>query len=150
MDPSLLADFLAAFHLSIVLYMVLGQVLVLAGWIARWEWVRNPWFRLSHLGIMVYIAQNAIQGELCFLTHMEADLRREAGQTPDQVSFIGKVLRDLLYVDVEPALLNGIYLAFFGVVLISLVGVRPRLRQRSCDRATPQRGVERPTASSRE
>lgn len=131
MDKLLLADLLAGFHLGIVLFMIIGQAMVLVGWVARWDWVRNAWFRLPHLGIMIYIAQNAIRGKFCFLTHWEADLRVEAGQAPSEISFVGGLLRSVLYVDVPPEILNRYYLAFFALVLITLVGVRPRFRKPS-------------------
>ena len=130
MDPLLAADLLAGFHLGIVIFMIGGQVLVLLGWILGWDWARNAWFRLTHLGIMIYIAQNAARGKFCFLTHWEHDLRAEAGQRPEDISFVGKILRDLLYVDsVSAQFLNGCYLAFFVLVLVTVVGYRPRFRK---------------------
>ena len=125
-----LADLVTALHLSIVLFMIGGLVLVIVGWPLRWKWIRNPWFRFTHLGIMVYIAQNAIDGELCFLTHVEHDLREKAGQLQaggEPISFIGKALREGLYVEnVDQDVLHVIYLVFGVMVLVSVLFVRPR------------------------
>ena len=128
----LLADALVVVHLLVVVFMVLGLVLVLVGWPLRWRWIRNPWFRLTHLGIMAYIAFNAARGELCFLTIWESELRRAAGQTSeDQVSFVGRLFRDALYVEVPQEQLDRYYLLFGALVLVSIVFVRPRLGARA-------------------
>lgn len=125
-----LADVLAAAHLAIVVFMIAGLALVLIGWPLRWRWIRNPWFRGAHLAIMAYIAFNAARGELCFLTHWEHDLRERAGQLDEpQISFLGRLLRDLLYVETPQATLDRIYLGFGALVVASLVFVRPRFRR---------------------
>jgi hypothetical protein len=128
MNPALLADLVAAVHLAIVVFMIAGQAAILAGWALGWSWIRSPWFRFAHLAIMAYIAFNAVRGELCFLTHIEFDLRREAGQQGAEGSFVGQLLHDILFVDMDQGVLNGIYLAFFAVVLACLVGAPPRRR----------------------
>lgn len=130
-----LADLLALIHLAIVVFMIAGLALILIGWPLRWRWIRNPWFRLTHLGIMAYIVFNAARGELCFLTHWEQDLRDRAGQaTDEQISFMGRLLRDMLYVETPQKTLHAIYFVFGALVVISVVCVPPRLR-RSAPRA---------------
>lgn len=128
MNPALLADVVAAVHLAIVVFVLAVPFAALAGGLLRWRWVRSPLLRLVHLGIMLYIALNALRNELCFLTHIEFDLRREAGQQGAEGSFVGQVLHDVLFVDVDQALLNGIYLGFFALVVLTLVLVPPRRR----------------------
>lgn len=125
-----LADVIVVIHLVVVLFMIGGLLAVLIGGPLRWEWVRSPWWRIAHLGIMAYIAFNAIRGELCFLTIWEADLRDRAGQHErDQISFIGRVFRDALYVEVPQRSLDKIYLVFGSLVLASILFVRPRFRR---------------------
>lgn len=130
---ALLADLVAGIHLAIVLFMVGGILLVLVGWPLRWRWIRNPWFRLTHLLIMTYIVINAARGELCFLTHWERDLRVEAGQVTgyrvdeQQISFVGRLLRRALYVeDVPQDTLHLVYFIVGGLVLVATLFVRPR------------------------
>ena len=125
-----LADLVVIIHFAIVLFMVVGLLLILLGGLRRWRWVRNPWFRLSHLGIMAYIAFNARRGELCFLTLWERDLRREAGQRfEEEMSFIGQLFREALYVDVPQRDLDKIYMVFAAVVMVSMLAIRPRFRR---------------------
>ncbi len=131
MNYALLADLVTAAHLAVVAYVLLGQLLVLIGWPLGWRWIRNAWFRLSHLGIIAYISFNAVRGELCFLTHWEADLRTKAGQQGSEASFLGQVLHDILFVDLAQRTLDKIYLGFAAVVLLSLVCIRPRMGRRA-------------------
>ena len=123
---ALRADCVAGIHLSIVIFILFGQVAVFVGWACRWSWVRNLPFRLTHLGIMLYIVQNAVQGEFCFLTHWEGDLRMKAGQDGSEGSFIGRILHDILFVDIPQDTLNIYYLIFFGAVAFSWWAVKPR------------------------
>lgn len=139
------ADVITTVHLGVVLFMLLGLVLILVGGALRWSWVRNPWFRVVHLGIMVYIAQNAIRGELCFLTIWEHDLRAAAGQTlsaKDEWSFVGRLLHDILFVDMPQDELDVYYLVFGGVVLAATLFVPPRLRRRG--KKDPESGTPAP------
>jgi len=123
-----LADVIVVVHLLVVVFMIGGLLAVLAGGALGWSWVRSPWWRVAHLAIMAYIAFNAVRGELCFLTIWEAELRRSAGQLErDQISFIGRVFRDVLYVEVPQRTLDRIYLVFGAMVVASLLFVRPRL-----------------------
>lgn len=122
-----LADLVTGVHLAVVLFVVLLPPLVLAGAWRGWAWIRRPLLRVAHLGIMTYIVGNAVRGELCFLTHWEWDLREAAGQTePQDLSFVGGLLHDLLFLDVEQAVLDRWYLAFGVLVLLVTVAVPPR------------------------
>lgn len=125
-----LADLLVAVHLAIVTFMIAGVVLVLIGWPLRWRFVRSPYFRLPHLAIMAYIVVNAIQGEVCFLTVWENDLRLAAGQLDvEDISFIGRLLRDVLYLEVPQASLDRFYIVFGVLVAVTFIAVPIRFRR---------------------
>jgi len=130
MNPALLADFVSGVHLAIVGFILLGQACVLLGWPLRWNWVRNPWFRFAHLAVMIYVVQNVIRGRLCWLTIWEENLRRQAGQEGSEGSFFGRLLSDILFVQIDHQLLHGMYLAFFAVVLLGFWAVPVRWRRR--------------------
>ncbi len=120
MNPALLADLIVAVHVAIVVFLIAGALLVLVGGALRWTCVRNPWFRLLHLGVVLFIAALAATGELCPLTNWEYQLRREASQQGREGTFVGGLLHDILIVDVPPETLNWIYIGFGIVVLASL------------------------------
>lgn len=59
MNPTmvaLLADALLALHVGVVLFVVGLLPLVLAGGALGWRWVRQRGLRLTHLGLMLFIA----------------------------------------------------------------------------------------------
>ena len=136
MDPALLADLIVVLHLAIVAFVVAGEVLVLVGGPLRWAWVRNPSFRIAHLGVVVFVAVEGAFGVLCPLTTWEHDLRVAAGQPRHQGSFVGRLARDLLYVDVPLDLLNACYVAFGVLVLATLFLVPMRRHRRGPPRAS--------------
>ena len=128
-DParcSLLADLVVALHFVVVVFALGGAIAILIGWIRSWEWVRRPVLRLFHLGV---VAAVALQQGLCFLTDWEIDLRARAGKGIEEASFVGRLLHDWLFIDVELATLQRIYLAFGALVLVGIFAVRPRFRR---------------------
>lgn len=128
MDPALLADIVVVAHLSYVGFAVVGELLILAGWAFGWAWVRQRWFRLVHLVCVVIVPIEALLGIVCPLTTWEADLRREAGQTVDELSFVARLARDLLFFEAPPWVFTVGYVAFGLVVVGTLVLIPPRWR----------------------
>jgi len=129
-----LADLLVALHLAVVVLVVAIPILAVTGRLRGWSWTRNPWVRFGHLAVIAYIVINAAQGEYCFLTLWENDLRQAAGQTADEVSFIGGLLHDLLFLDVPQSTLDRYYLGFGVVVLLVTILAPPRLPWRRRDK----------------
>jgi hypothetical protein len=131
-DPEtclLLADVIVVVHFAIVLYVILGQVVVLAGGLLRWDWVRNRWFRLSHFALIAFVATQACFGQLCPLTVWEYELRELGGQPIEHSSFIAYWAHELLFIDVDPATLTLPYVLFALLVLASLFWVPVRWRR---------------------
>ena len=118
-----LADLVVALHFVVVAFVLGGAIAILLGGILGWEWVRRPVLRLIHLGVVLVVA---LQSELCFLTDWEIGLRERAGKGIEEASFIGRLLHEWLFVEVELAVLQRIYLAFGALVLAGLFAVRPR------------------------
>lgn len=114
--PALLADALLAVHAAVVVFVVLGLGLIVLGGIAGWSWVRNPWFRLTHLLTIAVVAMQAWLGELCPLTVWEQDLRRAARQATYEGSFIEHWLSRLLYVDAAWWVFIAAYTVFAALV----------------------------------
>lgn len=131
MPHALLADLVTALHLAVVLFVATGVLAVPLGGLLGWRWVRNPSFRLVHLAIVGYLVLNVVRGELCFLTHWERGLREAAGQTPEDRSFVGRLLHDLVFVRVDQDLLHALYLGAAVLVLVGLFLVPPRWRKRT-------------------
>lgn len=123
-DPEtalLFADVVVAVHFGIVLFVIFGELMILLGLALRWGWVRNRWFRGSHLGVIAFVAIYAAMGELCPLTVWENDLRRIAGEPIEKASFIGYWAHEILFIEVAVAELVKYYVGFALLVVASLV-----------------------------
>ena len=128
MTPTLagqLADALLALHVATVLFVVGLLPLVLAGGALGWRWVRHFGLRLTHLGLMVFIAAQTWLGQLCPLTVWEQTLRRTAGQGSYGESFIEHWLSRLLYWDAPWWVFVAAYTGFAVVVLLAWWWVKP-------------------------
>ena len=123
---SLVADAILVTHVLFVAFVVLGLILIFVGKYLSWLWVRNPWFRVTHLlGIGVVVLQ-AWFGVICPLTIWEMDLRSKAGETIYEGSFMTHWLHELLYYQAPAWVFVVCYTAFGGLVLASWFLVRPR------------------------
>jgi hypothetical protein len=121
-----LADALLALHVGVVLFVVGLLPLVLIGGVRGWRWVRRRDLRLTHLGLMLFIAAQSWLGQLCPLTIWEQDLRRLAGQSAYGESFIEHWLSWLLYWDLPAWAFVSAYTAFAALVALAWWWVRPR------------------------
>jgi hypothetical protein len=127
---ALLADVVVAIHIAYVSYVIFGELAILLGLFFKWEWTRNLWFRWTHLIAIVIVAAEAIVGFTCPLTKWETALRKWAGEEPSEMSFIGRVLNDVLFYDVSEKLLMACYIGFALLVLVTLWLAPPRRRKR--------------------
>lgn len=107
-----LADGVLALHVAVVLFVVLGLVLVLAGNAIGWKWVNHLWFRLAHLAAIAVVVAQAWLGVICPLTTLEMWLRRRAGQSGYEGSFIEHWLQQLLYYDAPAWVFIALYTGF--------------------------------------
>ncbi len=128
MGYSLVADAIVAVHVAYVSYVVLGQLLIWFGLALRWMWVRNPWFRWTHLIMIVIVGGEAMLDIECPLTRWERHFRELAGQETSGTSFIGRLLHNLIFVDWPPLGINSLHVAFALVVLATFLLAPPRHR----------------------
>jgi energy-converting hydrogenase Eha subunit F len=123
---SLVADAILVTHVLFVAFVVFSLILIFVGKLLSWLWVRNPWFRVTHLlGIGVVVLQSWF-GVICPLTIWEMDLRSKAGETIYEDSFITHWLNEILYYQAPSWVFVVCYTAFGGLVLASWFLVRPR------------------------
>ncbi|MEW5862314.1 MAG: DUF2784 domain-containing protein [Pseudomonadota bacterium] len=118
------ADALLVVHFAIAAFIAAGLPLTWIGAAARWRWVRNPWFRYSHLGAIVFVAAEALLGYACPLTVWEDLLR--GGVRPE--SFVGRWVYRLLYYDAPEWVFTTIYVAWAAATLVTLRLLPPRRR----------------------
>ncbi len=121
-----LADALVAAHFALVVFISIGQIVIIVGAIRGWAWIRNFWFRLAHVIAMTSVGLQAVLGVHCPLTVWENDLRGLAGQSVSEATFIGRFLNEVLFVEFSTQALNAIHISFALVVLVTFVLVPPR------------------------
>lgn len=134
---SLAADAIVVAHLAYVSFVIFGLVLILLGRALGWAWVRNSWFRVIHLSMIMIVVVESLYTITCPLTTLEDYLRRQAGQSVQEGSFIGRMAHDLLFVDIPQQSFVWIYCLFGLLVLTSWIIVPPNCLGRIRRRKTP-------------
>ena len=134
-----LADLLVAFHTAYVGFVVVGQLLIVMGLVCRWQWVRNPWFRVIHLLAIGFVAAEAACGVTCPLTLWERGLRDLAHQTVNS-SAIGWFFNSILFFNWPREYFTWIHIGFGALVLGTFVFGPPRFRRRQT--TPPERGPD--------
>lgn len=121
-----LADTLLVLHVAFVAYVVLGLMVIYLGHFMAWNWVRNLWFRGSHLVAIGIVVMQSWLGVICPLTTWEMALRERAGAATYEGSFIQHWLHAILYFDAPEWVFILSYTVFGGLVLLSWFVIRPR------------------------
>ncbi|KPQ29398.1 MAG: Protein of Unknown function (DUF2784) [Marinobacter excellens HL-55] len=120
------ADLLLLFHTLLVAFVIFGLVATLVGYFRQWNWVRNLWFRLSHLVVIGIVVLQAWLGVLCPLTIWEMELRAKAGQGGYEGSFVQHWLETILYYNAPDWVFILVYTLFGALVVASWFLVKPR------------------------
>lgn len=129
--PALLADAVVVLHFAYVSFAVGGEILILAGGLLGWRWVRNLAFRLVHLVAVVLVAAEALLGVVCPLTEWEFRLRELAGQQVErQLSFVARLVRSIIFYDFPTWVFTVAYVGFAVLVASSFLLIPPRRRKR--------------------
>ena len=120
------ADIILLVHVLIVLFVVFGLLLMLAGKIFAWDWVHNFSFRITHLVAIGVVVLQSWLGVVCPLTVWEMNLRARAGDSVYEGSFIAHWVQRLLYYRAEEWVFILLYTLFAVLVVASWYWVRPR------------------------
>ena len=133
---ALLADIVLTLHVAIVAFVVGGLVLVVAGNLWGWRWVNALWFRLAHLGAILFVVAETWLGMVCPLTTLELGLRAKAGVSVYGGSFIEHWLQRVLYYE-APWWVFAVGYSVFGLLVIAAwVRFPPRGWRRNDSAAT--------------
>ncbi|HCM24967.1 MAG: hypothetical protein A2Z99_02435 [Treponema sp. GWB1_62_6] len=121
-----LADVIVVVHFGIVLFCIAGEIMILLGAASGWRWIRNLTFRLLHLGMVLFVAAEALLGIICPLTEWEYDLRLSAGQEYEEgMSFVARIIRKIIFYEFPAWVFTALYVGFGLLVLLTLILVRP-------------------------
>ena len=94
-----LADAVLAVHVGFVVFVITALLMILAGGIRGWRWIRNPWFRACHLAAIGIVVDQSWLGVTCPLTILEMSLRERGGDVTYEGTFIAHWLRRVLFYD---------------------------------------------------
>jgi len=122
----LAADAVLLLHVLFVAFVVMGLVFIITGKVRRWSWVRNRWFRLTHLLAIIVVVVQSWFGVICPLTTIEMALRSRAGGAVYPGSFMSHWLEAILYLQAPPWAFAVCYSIFGVMVAGSWYWVRPR------------------------
>ncbi|MEW6331167.1 MAG: DUF2784 domain-containing protein [Pseudomonadota bacterium] len=121
-----LADLVLAVHVAFILFVVGGQILILAGWALGWSWTRRRWFRLLHLLAIGVVMLQAWAGAICPLTALENIFRDAAGVAQYENGFIRHWVRELVFYSAPAWVFTLIYTVFAGAVVLTWIAYPPR------------------------
>jgi len=119
---TLVADIILVVHFAFVLFVVGGLGATWLGAWLGWRWVRNVWFRVSHLSAIVFVAAEALVGAWCPLTIWEAALRGARAEK----GFVAQWVHRLLFYDFPPWVFTTAYAGFALLVAATFWLVPPR------------------------
>ncbi|MEW6220575.1 MAG: DUF2784 domain-containing protein [Thermodesulfobacteriota bacterium] len=112
-----IADLILVLHAVVVVLVVGGQALFMAGYHRRWRWVLHRSPRMVHLGLVLFITLQAWAGRWCPLTLLEYQYRAAAGEPVPTESFLQHWLGRLVYWDVPPRVCTAVY-TLFGLLVL--------------------------------
>ena len=121
-----LADLMVVIHVGYVGYVVVGQLLIWFGWAMGRQWVRNFWFRTTHLLAIGVVAFEELLDIRCPLSVWEEHFRELAGQPVSGETFLGRMMHSLLFHEFQHWVFPAIYYTTLSVVLLTLILCRPR------------------------
>lgn len=122
----LAADAIVVIHFAFVLFVLIGQLLIMVGALAGWDWIRNLKFRLIHLGSILFVVAESLLGIVCPLTTLEKWLRDQAGETSYEGDFIASWVHEALFFEAEPWVFTVCYTLFGLLVLLTFLYAPPR------------------------
>ena len=122
----LVADALLVTHVLFVVFVIGGLLVIVAGGLLSWSWVRNPWFRLAHIVSIAVVVVQSWFGVICPLTTLEMAIRARANGATYGGAFVSHWLDKLLYYQLPEWVFVAAYSAFGALVLITWYCVRPR------------------------
>jgi hypothetical protein len=120
-----LAQAVLAVHLAVIAFNLFGLIAIpLGGWFG-WGWVRVRWWRWLHLAAMAVVAVQALAGQACFLTIVQARLSGQGG-APEPL--IMGVVNRLIFWPLPIWAFAVLYVLLLAYVLALLKLVPPRPR----------------------
>lgn len=120
------ADLTLVLHAAFILFVVGGQLLIMAGWVLGWGWSRHRLFRWLHLLAIGFVVLETWLGVICPLTALENILRAASGAVTYENGFIRYWLQRLIFYTAPGWVFTLIYTGFAGFVVLIWFVYPPR------------------------
>jgi len=120
------ADVILIIHIFFVLFIILGQALIIVGWWWGWSWTGDLTLRVWHLVAIGVVVAQVWLGIFCPLTILESNLRHWADQEGYQSSFISDWLQRLFFYTAPPWVFTLAYSLFGLLMLLTWLVYPPR------------------------
>lgn len=146
MSHAFLAGLVLLVHFGIVVFVVAGLPLIVAGNLCGWQWVNLVWFRLAHLAAIAVVVAEAWLGITCPLTTLESWLRLQAGLTPHDQGFVEHWVQRALYYQAPAWVFTSAY-TLFGLLVAGVWWRWPPRWQGAVPPSTPEARRQRSAAS---
>lgn len=124
------ADATVIVHFAYVAFVVFAVPAILIGGWRRWNWVRNLWFRLIHVSMILVVVAEAWAGITCPLTTLENEFRGAAGDATYKGDFVGNFVHQMLFFEAPPWVFTVCYSLFGLLVLATFWFVPPKWKRR--------------------
>ena len=125
------ANITAFIHFLYVLFVVIGQIVIVIGIIKHFDFVKNFYFRMLHLIAIGIVAVQEMVGVRCPLTILEDHLNTLAGlHVEEDLTFIGRLLYSVTYYAFPDWAFTLMYVGFGVIVLITMLAFPPRFPPR--------------------
>jgi hypothetical protein len=125
----LFADLVVVIHIAYVAYIILGLALIPVGANRGWGWVRNPWFRLTHLAAILIVILELVLKTTCPLTVVELRFRSLAGQPVTEATFVERLMHYVLSGWLPGAVTNSVYVVVAVLIALTFVLAPPRWKR---------------------
>lgn len=120
------ADAILLIHFAFVGFVVFGLALIWMGYFAKWNFVRNAAFRVTHLFAIGFVLCETIFGMICPLTEWENQLRIKGGQGQVyEFGFISQWIHNIIFYDFSDQTFMVVYTLFFALVLLTFRKIPP-------------------------
>ena len=125
---ALIADLIVSIHFVYVILVVGGLIVIILGGVLKWRFVRNFWFRVIHLLMILIVVFENFFGISCPLTYWEYKLRIAAGQqNAASESFVARLIQQLIFYDFPQIVFTVVYCLFGMAVLATWWFIPPLL-----------------------
>jgi len=138
-----LADAVGLIHFAYVIFVVVGQLLILIGIVLGWRWIRNLRFRIIHLVMILIVALESMGQLMCPLTTWENNLRLRAGQTIMGDSFVAALLNKIMFfsdIGNDHWVFQSAYVSFAAIVVVTFILAPPTRKMQNREDLKLKRG----------